>query len=196
MSKITNPKDLLMVLLYAKGATGRQCEPIRGRTRLMKMVFLFDKEVRRRFNLDKVISEQALPDFTPYDYGPFSADVFEDLEFLVELGFVVPHLAGDALPEEEQEYSYWQAGSSPDGDDSGPEAEEQFSLTKIGRSFVADELKNALSKAQWHTIDEFKARCTAAPLRSLLRYVYSKYPEQTTHSTIRQEILAGYDRPE
>ncbi|NQT91621.1 MAG: hypothetical protein HQ559_02585, partial [Lentisphaerae bacterium] len=160
----------------------------------MKMVLLFDKEVRRRFNLDKAIPAEAFPDFTPYDYGPFSADVFGDIEFLVELGFVVPHPAGAALPEEEQEYSYWQAGSSPDGDDSGPETEEQFSLTEVGRSFVADELERALTKAQWQTIDEFKARCTAVPLRSLLRYVYSKYPEQTTHSTIREEILAGYDR--
>ena len=51
MSKIRNCKDLLMALLYAKGHTGKQCEPIIGKTRLMKMVFLFDEEIRPKFNL-------------------------------------------------------------------------------------------------------------------------------------------------
>ena len=86
MDKVVSSKDFLMLLLYAKGHK-KQFEPIRGRTRIMKMVFLFDKEVRKKFNLDKVIPNNVLPDFTPYDYGPFSSKVFDDLEFLVELGF-------------------------------------------------------------------------------------------------------------
>ena len=193
MGKVTSSRDLIMLLLYAKGHSGQTCEPIRGRTRLMKMVFLFGKEVRRRFNLGKVIPEGALPEFTKYDYGPFSADVFADLEFLVELGFVQARTLGVPFPEEAQEYEYWQAGAVPEDDVSGPEAEEEFSLTPDGRGFVEDELWASLTEHQWAVLDDFKARCTSASLRSLLRYVYAKYPEMTTKSKIRQETLSKYE---
>ena len=193
MGKVTNSKDLIMVLLYAKGHSGQVCDPIRGRTRVMKMVFLFGKEVRRRFNLGKAIPDAALPSFSEYDYGPFSADVFADLEFLVELGFVQVRPVGDPLPEEAQEYEYWQAGASPEDDVSGPEAEEEFSLTADGRGFVEEELRSSLTDEQWAVLDEFKARCTSASLRSLLRYVYAKYPEMTTKSKIREEVLSEYE---
>lgn len=193
MGKVTSSKDLIMLLLYAKGHSGQACEPIRGRTRLMKMVFLFGKEVRQRFNLGKAIPEAALPRFTEYDYGPFSADVFADLEFLVELGFVQVRSVGDPLPEEAQEYEYWQAGAAPEDDVSGPEAEEEFSLTADGRGFVEEELVCSLTEDQWGVLHEFKARCTSASLRSLLRYVYAKYPKMTTKSKIREEILSQYE---
>ena len=62
MGKVASSKDLILLLLFAKGHENAANEPIRGRTRLMKMVFLFDKEVRRRFNLEKT-AEGALPRF-------------------------------------------------------------------------------------------------------------------------------------
>ena len=192
MAKITNSKDLLMWLLYAKGDEGRQCQPIRGRTRLMKMVFLFKKEIRRKFNMGKVISKDALPDFEAYDFGPFSAQLFTDLEFLVELGFVhVKSAEGvDLLPEESLEYKYWKAGSESESDLGGPEYEEDFSLTSLGKEFVKDGKVGKLSKDQEVVLNEFKARCTAASLRSLLRYVYTNYPKTITESKIRDEILS------
>lgn len=190
MAKITSAKDLIMLFLYARGRMGRLREPIRGRTRLMKMVFLFDKEVRREFNLGRVIPDEALPDFAPYDFGPFSDQVFSDLEFLVELGFVRVKPVGDALPEEELEYSYWQAGSTPADETCGFDSEEEFSLTKLGAGFVEQELIGSLTQEQVDVLGEFKARCTASSLRALLRYVYERYPSMTTQSKIRDEILS------
>jgi hypothetical protein len=61
-----------MVLLYAKGQSGNAAEPIRGRVRLMKMIFLFDKEIRKSFNLKTAVAKEALPNFEPFDYGPYS----------------------------------------------------------------------------------------------------------------------------
>lgn len=51
MTKIKSAKDLIMLLLYAKGHKGVEGEAVVGRTRLMKMIFLFDKEIRKQFNL-------------------------------------------------------------------------------------------------------------------------------------------------
>ncbi|MFZ0890349.1 MAG: hypothetical protein WA005_18060 [Candidatus Binataceae bacterium] len=181
-----------MLLLYAKGKNARQCEPIRGRTRLMKMVFLFKKELMPRFKLSQVIDKKALPDFTAYDYGPFSPDVFADLEFLVDLGFVSakPVTGGQVLPEETLEYQYWQAGADSSSDSGFAGTEDEFSLTDIGASFVKEGRAGKLTKEQQEALDELKARCSAATLRSLLRYVYKKYPAMTTNSKIRDDILS------
>lgn len=181
-----------MLLLYAKGKSGRQCEPVRGRTRLMKMVFLFKKELMPRFKLSQVIDKDALPDFTAYDYGPFSADVFADLEFLIDLGVVSVKAVtgGEVLPEETLEYQYWQAGADSSSDSGFADNEDEFSLTEVGASFVKDGRAGKLTKEQQEAVDELKARCSAATLRSLLRYVYEKYPEMTTKSKIRDDILS------
>ena len=177
-----------MLLLYAKGHTGRVCEPIRGRTRLMKTVFLLKEELLPKMRLKQSLSRDAFPDFSPYDYGPFSSQVFSDLEFLVELGFVSVDPVSDAepLPEEALEYEYWQAG----GD--GLEGEEQFSLTSLGREFVEGGEAGHLTPDQWEAFAELKARCNQTPLRALLRYIYAKYPEWTTKSKIREDILSKH----
>jgi len=182
-----------MLLLYAKGHKGQRCEPIRGRTRLMKMIFLFAKEMRPKFDLDKIILDNAIPSFTPYDYGPFSDRVFTDLEFLVELGFVrvTPIKDSEVLPEEASEYNYWQAGADPTADPEQREHEEEFSLASLGQEFVKDGRAGKLSPNQWAALDEFKARCTSAPLHALLRYVYAKYEDMTKRSKIRNHITVG-----
>lgn len=187
MEKVKSCKDLLMVLLYARGHTGHLCEPIVGKTRLVKMVFLFKKEVIRKYNLDVPIAESAIPDFEAYSFGPFSGKVYEDLEFLVDMGLV--DVAGsdeeELLEDEKREYEYWQAKG---GSEDHP-FQERFFLTDLGIQFVDSRLKGSLSTEQWRVIDDFKKRCTSAPLRALLKYVYSRYPEMTKKSTIRDEVL-------
>ncbi|MCD6394454.1 MAG: hypothetical protein J7M40_13215 [Planctomycetes bacterium] len=187
MGKIKSSKDLLMLLLYAKGKSGEACEVIAGRTRLMKMVFLFDEEIRKKFNLSEVISKKILPEFEAYDYGPFSAQVYDDLEFLVNMGFVDVNASGnkELLADEAEEYEYWQAIS---GDEDRP-FQEQFTLTDVGRRFVEKKLKTELTDEQWQVLDEFKERVTSASLTALLKYVYARYPEKITKSKIRDQVL-------
>ena len=190
MATINRSKDVLMLLLYAKGHHRQECEPVQGKTRLMKMVFLFDKEIRLKFKLNKAIPNSAMPDFVAYDYGPFSAQVYEDLEFLIEMGFVETSPVGDTemLDEEVSEYEYWQATTKYD-DPSGAEFQEQFQLTEIGKQFVEEKLLVEISVNQLKALDEFKSRCTAADLRTLLRYVYSKYPNMATGSKIKDKVM-------
>src|SRR5216684_4120099 len=133
--KAATSKDLLLLILYSKGPRGIVAEPIIGRTRLMKMIFLFDKELRRDFRFETAVDAAAIPVFEPYDFGPFSSEVYTDLEFLVDLGFVRVSPVGDSLPPEEAaEYEYWRATSS-DAADAEDELE-QFALTATGVKFV------------------------------------------------------------
>jgi uncharacterized protein len=72
----------LILLLYAPGTTGTAGEPIVGKTRLMKEVFLLDFEGSSAEPLLHV------GPFIPYKYGPFSAKVASSLDDLLNEGFV------------------------------------------------------------------------------------------------------------
>ena len=137
------------------------------------MIFLI------RFNMDETIPTEAMPKFSPHNFGPFSPRVFSDLEFLAKMGFVGVRYISDEtkLPEETLELEYWNADSASEMAESGEVREEEFFLTKLGRGFVEENQAGMLSKEQWESLGEFKARCTQADLRKLLEYVYTKYPE-------------------
>ena len=190
-------KDLLLLLLYVPGHTGQQQEPIRGRTRLQKMVFLFEKELLRKFKFDKVITEQDLPVFVPLHYGPFSKQVFDDLEFLCNLDFIEIERDSDDLSAEEEEaeeYLHWldDSGLSDRGASLPLETTEVFRLTERGASFVRERLLPTLSDNQVGALEMFKKNCTKVSLGQLLKYVYAKYPEFTEKSKIKSKIAQSY----
>jgi uncharacterized protein YwgA len=189
MGKSADTKDLILLLLHARGHTGKLREPIRGRTRLVKMIFLFQKELAKQFRKGLKVSESDLPKFEPHHFGPFSPQVYQDLEFLVDNGFVRAKATGEGPSEEEAaEYQYWQMTTAGEEDDA-PLREDEYSLSDLGASFVEEGEAGKLSREQTETLDKFKARCTAASLRQLLKYVYTKYPETTAKSKIVNDIL-------
>jgi hypothetical protein len=196
VGEINNSKDLLMLFLFAKGHQGNPCEPMTGRTRLMKMVFLFEKEIRQLFNLSKVIPTSALPDFEAYNFGPFAKAVYADLEFLQSLGFIEVRRTDDDTKSETEslEEDYWMetegADDKPDTDyDEDILLPYRYSLTPTGEEFVREELLPNLVDEQLQALDEFKARCTSVSLNTLLKYVYTKYPESAKNSEIRDKVL-------
>jgi len=78
-----NSKDLLLLFLYFA-----EDNCIYGKTRVQKMVFLFEKEIWDDFKFDKFISKEQLPSFEPYDFGPFTTEIYSDLDFLESLGYI------------------------------------------------------------------------------------------------------------
>lgn len=183
-----------MLLLYARGPKGELCEPIQGQTRLMKMVFLFKRELSRRFNLAEKIDDTAFPDFVAFDYGPYSAQVYSDLEFLVNLEFVEVLLQGEPeiIAEERAEFEHWSVTTNTDEDLDNRYLGREFRLTQIiGKGFVEEELVRGLgfTDEQLRVLHEFKKRCCEATLRSLLRYVYTRHGDMTVKSKIRDEVL-------
>jgi uncharacterized protein YwgA len=191
-SKINSTKDLILNLCYAKGIKGQYGEPVVGKVRLMKMVFLFEKEIRTIFNKDKNLKSDILQDFKAYDFGPYSDKVYDALEFLVNLGFLMVSKVNSSDADTEfNESKHWSARKSLTGDSEGPDFPEKFCITELGKKFVkAGRAGGELSTEQEKVLSDFKARCTDIELKSLLRYVYTKYPEFTTKSKIRDEILA------
>ena len=156
----------------------------------MKMVFLFKEEVSRKFNRGRPLSEDILPDFEPYDFGPFSAQVYADLEFLMGLGFVEALRRGEIKEEDADEYLFWSSESSLDDAVLVPSNEEEFRLSKMGADFMQAGNLGQLTNEQQEVLERFKSRCTRVPLRTLLRYVYTRYPKMTKESRIRDQIMS------
>jgi hypothetical protein len=188
-----NGKDVLLLLLYAPSVRGEP-QGVKGRTRLTKMMFLFEKEVYDAFRFDCEILREKLPTFYAWNYGPFSRDVYADIDFFVHVGFVQTTQCSDEQPlrEEAEEYQLWQSDlDPPDSTMAVTEyAEELIALTDMGRHYVKQkELWTRLSENQKAALVEFKRRFTEAPLFAILRYVYERYPRMTAKSAIREKVM-------
>lgn len=190
--KITNRRDVLLLLLYSPGKTNTHNEPISGRTRLVKMLFLFKNDVFPEFKRDTQLTEENFYKFFPWDFGPFSIEVYDDLSFFQLRGFIETKATEEEpLPEAVAEWERWRSETEMDEDVDVYE-EECFRLTERGCLFTA-KLYQQLSANQKSVLQSFKAKLIESPLRGILRYVYEKYPEQTTESKIKAEVLGHGD---
>jgi len=191
--QINNRRDILLLLLYSPGKTDQPNEPIIGRTRLVKMLFLFREEALPYFRKGTEVSidEKNFYLFFAWNFGPFSREVYDDLTFFTYHGFIEQKdTEEEALPESAAEWEKWLTMSRPDSSEENLfEYDEQvFSLTDRGVTFTR-RLYEQLSAEQKRLLREFKARIVKAPLRALLQYVYKNYESMTIKSKIREEVL-------
>lgn len=188
--RLTEPKDLILLLLYLRGKTGKRCEPILGITRITKLLFL-------------AFQELILPDlfkttyrFVPYKLGPFTPQIYADIETLSDLGLIT------ARPLDPEGFPIialdWNAINLIAALNSGITAAERldavnlaFSLTPKGKQ-LARALANSATRKQKNLIpglEIIKTQFGALPLTHLLRYVYTRYPEYTTRSRIIEKLF-------
>ena len=190
MKKIDNRRDVLLLLLYSPGTSNQVNESILGRTRLVKMIFLFKNEVWKKFKSNIELTEDNLYQFFAWNYGPFSSEIYDDLTFFMLRGFIE---VGNPKNEETiiesvEEWNFWLKNYSGEDNEIQEYQEEEFKLSEKGVLFTKD-LYDSLSTNQQNILKEFKSRTTVMPLRALLRYVYREYPDQTTNSIIKNEVL-------
>jgi hypothetical protein len=191
--RINNRKDIMLLLLYSPGRGEQPNESIVGRTRLVKMLFLFKEEAMQHFKAELDIPADKFYQFFAWNFGPFSRDVYDDLTFFTLRGFVKSaEVEEDALPESAAEWEAWLdcAKSAAEEEYISEFKEESFSLTTKGVAFAAELYEN-LSPPQRKLLKEFKKRTCAVPLRALLKYVYENYEQMTEKSTIKEEILGN-----
>ena len=65
----------------------------------------------------------------------------------------------------------------------------QYSLLKRGKEYVESEIAPQLTDVQRSLLEQFKERITRTSIKSILRYVYTKYPDMTENSLIKDEVL-------
>lgn len=177
------------MLLYSPGKTGKINEPIAGRTRLVKMLFLFKHEVLSAFATGTEVNEQNFYQFFPWDFGPFSRDVYDDIAFFQLRGFIQSEPSEEeSLPEAIAEWDKWRDETEIESDVNIFE-EQAFTLSEKGVTFTA-KMFARLTETQQELLRMFKAKLGSASLRGILRYVYREYRDQTVKSKIKHKVLA------
>lgn len=193
MIKLTG-KRFILLLLYSPINGDKVNVPISGRTRLMKMGFLFKEELKDDFDKDKTFEEIALPEYFAWKYGPFSSELLNDLEFLINQNYIKSTSKGtrsDASIAEAEfaEYDYWIDDLNEFR--SNEYDEESFALTEEKGMPKAQEIWEFLSQNQKKIISEFKKVLNQASLSRILEYVYKKYQKDgyVDKSLIRERYL-------
>lgn len=194
--KEMNGKDLLLAFLFSPGVSPNKNEPIIGRTKLTKMMFLFEKQIYPRFFEDTIQIE--LPVFEPYYFGPFSKQLFEDLAFFESIGMIestmtkIPLSAADKVENAVvfDEDDDWAEANFDDVDE---QFELSYALSQSGLNYVAEKVWPSFTQQQTEKLIAFKAQINKISLDSLLRYVYRQYPEEAKNSIIADRYLGEGD---
>lgn len=195
MTALTGKKFILLLLHSPTTTGGKVNVAIAGRTRLMKMGFLFKEEVLSDFQKDKTFDEVVLPEYFAWKYGPFSGELLNDLEFLINQEYIKSQSGSSPIPAELDEaefgeYDFWVEDT--DKFCVREYDEEVFELTKAKGLPKAKEVWDVLSENQQKYLIEFKKVLNSASLNRILEYVYKKYQKEgyIDKSLVRERYLA------
>lgn len=179
--------DYLLLLLYLNNK-----EPIKGAVRLTKMMFLFEKQIVPALK-ERGLESDKLPEFFAYNYGPFSKDIYQQLDLFKSINFIkiedmyseeelasVDNMIENEFVDEcfegdielKTESNYW-----------------LYRIADEGSGFVESELLPNIKEEHQSLLEQFKRKITDMPIKKLLHYVYTKYPEYTDKSLIKEEVL-------
>jgi len=188
-NKEITAKDFLLTILYSPGKYDAVNESITGRTRLTKMIFLFEKELQKDFFKNN--KSVKLPDFEPYNFGPFSKELFDDLNFFLSIGLIDSEetlIPISTAEKNEIEISFDDDWINARFDETEiDDVEMKYSLSSKGVKYVEQNVWSEYSDSQKSILKKFKAQINTISLDSLLRYVYNKYPDSAKKSLILQK---------
>jgi len=159
-----SPREVALILLYAGESIYEKHSMrnyISGITFFQKLVFLFYMELANEYSIPV-----ENPGFFAYKYGPYSDDVDDIIQIL--------------LDSETIETKGGMKSSK----------KERFYLTDKGKE-KAKKIINKLDRRQKNAIIEFRRFWDQKKLVGLVKYVYSKYPSYTNKSVILNDLFPG-----
>lgn len=185
--KKLNGADYLLLLLYLN-----EKKPIYGAIRLTKMMFLFNEEIAPLLKKSGAKC-QKLPEFIAYNYGPFSKDVYEQIELFRGIKFiqVTDIKAQEEMAEVDdwEEMAFTEEVSSQGYSLNTNGSYYRYQLLSTGERFVKENIINQLTAEQINILSQFKQKITELSPKQILKYVYTKYPKYTEKSLIKKEVL-------
>ncbi|WP_255170071.1 hypothetical protein [Natrononativus amylolyticus] len=156
---------LPLALLHA--ADGR----IKGKTRFQKLAFLADQRLEEK-GIDPY-------EFIPYDYGPFSKDLQEEIEYLEKEGLIEITQSRTYGGGTRYDYKLTSVGQRR-SDKNFPSQEEVDDLTIIGEPEEEQERLRELYRISWNVVKEFND----IPISNLIDHVYTEYPSYAKNSVL------------
>lgn len=146
-----SPKLLPLALLALN-----EEEQIEGITRFQKLVFMAQNEIP-----DLQTGEYT---FKSYSYGPFSKELYDDIDKLVTNGYI--------------ERTVEQTGNGNE--------KHIYSLTKKGREYIRQilETESGSEDLEVESLRQLKDEYNDMPILQLIRLVYNKHPEYAEDSKL------------
>ena len=188
MSTISKRNILLLMLGIGKGSD--IANGINGITRLQKLLFLLENE-------DYIKKIEDGYEFEAYKAGPYSSTIYDDLEFLENLGLINAETSGVATEEEAADMDFTFEELMDDGELTDNEIktqdlydEKRFRITEDGAAKVKTILEKGECTSVVDGIRKIKSKFGHFSLDDLLYYVYTKYPDMTTESEIKDHVLS------
>ncbi len=191
MSNKLSSSDYLLLLLDLDDR-----KPIVGAIRLMKMMFLFDKEISPIIS-KKGAKLDVMPEFVAYDFGPFSKDIYEQIELFQNLKFIKTDSV--STNDSTDELDDWETLYGEDIFD--VELKDgyrklnidyksiKYAIEDRGHRYVEKMIIPELSKEVLDLLLNFKKKLNSITTQQLLYYVYSRYEKYTTESKIKIRVL-------
>ncbi|MBB6067857.1 hypothetical protein [Methanococcus maripaludis] len=156
--KIITVRDMILIMLYVYKDV-----PVFGRTLLFKELFLLYEKILK----DENGLEVQKPEFKPYNYGPYSFDIADNLEQLE-----------------------WNEYIEIEGE---KRRTQSFKLTKKGILEIEEKFEK-LNPDLKEKIKILRKGCDELGTDGILKYVYTNYPEYKEKSKIKnryKEIIWG-----
>lgn len=187
--------DIILILLFADGEA-----PIVGTTRLQKLLFLVEHE-------KNIKAQDESFAFEAFKFGPVSRALYDDLEFLINIGFLektgedlnisnyslegIEGIDAKDLLDDESEAN----GREEDLEKTYEKRTEKtaggdlvvYRITDKGINYLRE--NDLVSANETIEIENIKKRYGKKSLVELLKYIYIKYPKYTTESVIKDELL-------
>ena len=186
-------KHIFLLFLFSPGVNEEINEPILGKTRIVKGLFLFDREVKKDFLKDSNFEIIKFPEFYSWKFGPFAKEIYDDIEFFVNNGFIEEIYSNEVKNEVELiEEKDWEEDYLLDEvkiEEREEYYETQYLLTKKGIEFVSENYYSKLSDNQKQILKRFKISINKASITAIIRYTYLKYPDYTENSVIKDKIF-------
>lgn len=186
-----NGTDYLLLLLYLDNE-----KPIKGAIRLTKMMFLFKEEIQPILK-DAGVKCENLPDFDAYNFGPFSKDLYEQVDFFTNIGFIkTKNIKAEEMGEVDDWRGEWFDGVGDPinlGYSMNDSKYMQYEIADRGKRYVEQKIKPLLSFEQIKFLESFKSKLVKTSAKNILRYVYTKYPESAKNSLIKKNVLGEDD---
>ncbi|MDO9537922.1 MAG: hypothetical protein Q7J68_06350 [Thermoplasmata archaeon] len=178
---IKSAADLIVLLCYAKGNSGKQNEEIYGITRMEKLMYLLLREGGFESILSKEINYEA------YDFGPYSSEVYDLLESLK--GMAIVEVRKQKITNIKEIVDVYYAEAKGQIEEIAEKRMEIYSLTTDRGFRVAKMLLEGTLLGDFQRIEGIKKKYNHISLDDLLRHVYTNYPESAKKSKIIEKIL-------
>lgn len=178
---VNSATDIMLALLYAPGATGIEGEPVRGYTRLEKLMFLVDKETKLGQIMDKEYQ------FEPKDFGPCAEEIYDDIEMLKDAGILqtVDEFADSELEDVDSTEALSEVEEEPTPPSKNATV---FRLTSKGM-IIGKKIYDAIDPTERKKLVQIKTIYNSKPISDMLRYVYTMYSDYTSKSKIKDKVL-------